>query len=240
MNPLIKTCGALLALLSNVAFAQIPDDSRQLIVVTTPDWNAIQGTAQRYERHGQGFQKVGEPFAIVVGKNGMAWGTGLTTPAPDQQPLKREGDGKAPAGIFTLGSAFGYASTAATRLPYTTSTATRECVDDSQSSHYNTLVDSLAVNKDWTSSEQMLRKDQLYRQGIFVEHNTPASANDGSCIFLHIWRSNRAGTLGCTAMDPAQIQQLFAWLDPREHPLLVQLPVAQYEQYRGRWKLPSR
>lgn len=109
MNTLIKTCAALLTLLSNVALAQIPETSRQLIVVTTPGWNALQGTAQRYERHGQGFQKVGEPFAIVVGKNGMAWGTGLTTPTPDQQPLKHEGDGKAPAGIFKLGGAFGYA-----------------------------------------------------------------------------------------------------------------------------------
>jgi len=88
LNTLIKTCAALLTLLSNVALAQIPETSRQLIVVTTPGWNALQGTAQRYERHGQGFQKVGEPFAIVVGKNGMAWGTGLTTPTPDQQPLK--------------------------------------------------------------------------------------------------------------------------------------------------------
>jgi L,D-peptidoglycan transpeptidase YkuD (ErfK/YbiS/YcfS/YnhG family) len=240
LNTLIKTCAALLTLLSNVALAQIPDDSRQLIVVTTPGWNALQGTAQRYERHGQGFQKVGESFAIVVGKNGMAWGTGLTTPTPDQQPLKHEGDGKAPAGIFKLGSAFGYAPTADTRLPYTASTATRECVDDSQSSHYNTLVDRSVVTKDWTSSERMLRKDQLYRQGIFVEHNTPASANAGSCIFLHIWRSVSAGTLGCTAMEPVNIQALFAWLDPRENPLLVQLPAAQYDLYRERWKLPLR
>lgn len=239
MNPLITTCAVLLALLSSVAIAQIPDDSRQLVVVTTPGWNAVQGLAQRYERHAQGFQKVGEPFAIVVGKNGMAWGTGITANSPDQQPLKREGDGKAPAGIFRLGDAFGYAPTASTRLPYTASTATRECVDDSQSSHYNTLVDGSVVTKDWTSSERMLRKDQLYRQGIFVEHNTPASAKGGSCIFLHIWRNVSSGTLGCTAMDPAHIQALFAWLDPRENPLLVQLPAAQYALYRERWKLPS-
>ncbi|MFK7608338.1 MULTISPECIES: L,D-transpeptidase [unclassified Pseudomonas] len=157
-----------------------------------------------------------------------------------KQPAKREGDGKAPAGIFTFGSAFGYDSTANTRLPYTVSTDARECVDDSQSSHYNSLVDSSAVSKDWNSSEQMHRKDELYRQGIVVEHNTSAAANSGSCIFMHIWQSSSTPTTGCTAMDPQNIQQLFAWLDPQKNPLLVQMPVAQYELYKQRWKLPER
>jgi D-alanyl-D-alanine dipeptidase len=41
-------------------------------------------------------------------------------------------------------------------------------------------------------------------------------------------------------MEPVNIQALFAWLDPRENPVLVQLPAAQYDLYRERWKLPSR
>lgn len=189
MPPLLKSCSLLLLLFSNLALAQIPETSSQLIVVTTPDWDAIQGKAQRYERNGQDFQKVGDAFPIVVGKTGLAWGRGIMPIDLGEQPVKREGDGKAPAGIFTFGSAFGYESTANTRLPYTVSTDARECVDDSQSSHYNSLVDSSAVSKDWNSSEQMHRKDELYRQGIVVEHNAPAIANSGSCIFMHIWQS---------------------------------------------------
>lgn len=240
MPPLLKSCSLLLLLFSNLALAQIPETSSQLIVVTTPDWDAIQGKAQRYERNGQNFQKVGDAFPIVVGKTGLAWGRGIMPIDLGEQPVKREGDGKAPAGIFTFGSAFGYESTANTRLPYTVSTDARECVDDSQSSHYNSLVDSSAVIKDWNSSEQMHRKDELYRQGIVVEHNAPAIANSGSCIFMHIWQSSSTPTTGCTAMDPQNIQHLFAWLDPEKNPLLVQMPVAQYELYKERWKLPER
>lgn len=240
MNPFLKSCTLLLLMFSNLAVAQIPEDSSQLIVVTTPDWDAVKGTAQRYERVDQGFQKVGEPFAIVVGKHGMAWGRGILPIDPDQQPVKREGDGKAPAGIFKFGTAFGYAPNANTRMPYARSTADRECVDDSQSSHYNTLVDSSAMSKDWTSSEQMRRKDHLYRQGVFVEHNTPATAEGGSCIFLHLWRTASSPTEGCTAMASSSIQHLFVWLDPRKNPLLVQMPEEQYELYRKRWELPKR
>lgn len=240
MNPLLKRCTFLLLLCSNLALAQIPETSGQLVVVTTPDWNAIQGTAQRYERHGQDFQKVGDAFPIVVGKTGLAWGRGILPIDSNEQPVKHEGDGKAPAGLFTFGTAFGYEPTANTQMPYTVSTDTRECVDDSQSSHYNTLVDSAAVSKDWNSSEQMHRKDEVYRQGIVVEHNTPAAAKGGSCIFMHIWRSNTTPTDGCTAMEPQNIKQLLEWLDPQKNPLLVQMPVAQYELYKARWKLPER
>lgn len=215
-------------------------NSHQLIIVTTKNWTDIQGTAQRYERHGQTFEKIGEPFAIVVGKSGLAWGKGLTVVEQRKGPVKREGDGKAPAGIFKLGTAFGYANSADTKLPYQPLTPTLECVDDSQSKRYNELVDGATVTKDWNSAERMRRDDDMYRNGIFIEHNTPAVAGAGSCIFFHIWRGPASGTLGCTAMDPADINRLLSWLDPRQGPLLVQLPEAEYAQLRESWGLPKR
>jgi len=214
--------------------------SNQLIIVTTKNWTDIQGSAQRYERHGPTFEKYGEPFAVVVGKSGLAWGKGLTVVDQREGPVKREGDGKAPAGIFKLGTAFGYANSADTKLPYLALTSTEECVDDSQSKRYNQLVDGSTVTKDWNSSEQMRRDDDMYRNGIFIEHNTPAAAGAGSCIFFHIWRGPTSPTLGCTAMDPANIAKLFSWLDPRQEPLLVQLPESEYAQLRESWDLPER
>jgi len=59
--------------------ASIPEISkcRQLIVVTTEDWNAIRATIQLFERT-QGeqtsWQKVGKPFSGVIGSRGFAWG----------------------------------------------------------------------------------------------------------------------------------------------------------------------
>ncbi|CAI8729169.1 L,D-transpeptidase family protein [Pseudomonas sp. IT-P218] len=240
MNRLGKICAWLLLLLPCAAMAQGLDGSGQLIVVTSNNWNAIQGIAQRYERRGSTFEKVEAPFAVVLGKHGMGWGKGLLDTRQLQGPVKQEGDGKAPAGMFKLGSAFGYDASADTRLPYLALTSTIECVDDSQSTRYNELVDGATITKDWNSAERMRRKDDLYRQGIFIEHNTPASPAAGSCIFFHIWRGPTAPTRGCTAMDPTDIARLLSWLDPRQAPLLVQLPEAQYEQLRERWHLPPR
>jgi D-alanyl-D-alanine dipeptidase len=112
-------------------------------------------------------------------------------------------------------------------------------VDDSHSGHYNELVDGSTIARDWNSSERMRRDDDMYRQGIVIEHNTPASAASGSCIFFHIWRSPSSPTLGCTAMDQADISRLFGWLDPGQSPLLIQLPETEYEHFRASWSLPE-
>jgi len=231
--------GFLSLLLVSSCLAQIPEASRQLLVVTTADWSDLHGSAQRYERRGHGFLKVGPSFAVVVGNTGLGWGRGLESGAAADGPSKREGDGKSPAGIFELGTAFGYDSSAATRLPYLPLTPAIECVDDAHSAHYNELIDGGRVARDWSSSEQMRRGDELYHLGVFVKHNTPPLPNRGSCIFLHIWETKDIGTVGCTAMDRSDVLMLLAWFDPRRHPLLVQMPVAQYAHYRRIWHLPA-
>src|SRR6185437_8238781 len=78
--------------------------STEMIVVTTSDWNAPRGTLQRYERanaHNK-WKAVGEPITVMVGKNGLGWGSGIIEPDAHVRlatdPTKKEGDGKAPAG----------------------------------------------------------------------------------------------------------------------------------------------
>jgi len=229
---------ALSTLLLSPCNAQIPVSTSQLLVVTTANWSEIHGTAQRYERDGKGFSKVGAPFPIVVGRTGLAWGRGLAPGASPEGPSKHEGDGKSPAGLFYLGTAFGYEATATTRLPYLPLTASIECVDDADSAHYNELLDSRQYSRDWHSSEQMRRSDELYHYGIVVNHNTPPVPGLGSCVFLHIWRNADSATVGCTAMEQANMMLLLQWLDPRKQPLLVQMPQAQYQANRSSWDLP--
>ena len=50
------------------------DNARQIVVVTTADWNSVSGTLQRFERDGSHdkWTAVGQPFPIVVGKAGLA------------------------------------------------------------------------------------------------------------------------------------------------------------------------
>ena len=238
--------------------------STQTIVVTTSSGDAVQGRLQRYERANtrENWHPVGEPLSIVVGKNGLGWGIGVIATGDSSNnsnvraasdPVKKEGDGKSPAGVFTLGTAFGYASQPlpGSKMPYLNLTPSIECVDDTGSKYYNRIVDRSVVTSDWNSSEHMrnvggyrwgivIDQNGIDRNGVVTEGNTnPPQAGGGSCVFLHIWRSHDQGTVGCTAMSQNDVETLLTWLDPARKPLLVQLPEPTYERLINRWKLPE-
>src|SRR5262245_11255951 len=86
-------------------------ESRQLVIVITSDWNGVDGVMKLYERDSINnlWKVVSEKIPVVVGRNGMAWGKGLHGGARGEGPVKQEGDGRSPAGAFSLSSAFGYA-----------------------------------------------------------------------------------------------------------------------------------
>ncbi len=217
-------------------------ESLQAAVVTTETPGSSQGKARLYERKSvrSNWKKVGSEFPVVVGRNGLGWSTDS---APENvTDLKKEGDGRAPAGMFPLTFAFGRPERPnEVRLSYLKLEEYTECVDDMSSSHYNRLVDRLKVgNFDWKTSEKMLEVGQEYDLGIFVAHNTyPVRAGDGSCIFLHIWKDPTTGTSGCTAMSRENLQRIMAWADPSKHPYLVQLTKTDRDNYRKAWNLPK-
>jgi len=157
-------------------------------------------------------------------------------------PEKREGDGRTPAGIFSLSGAFGYApdrECSWIKLPYREATPILKCIDDVKSRHYNRLIHTDRIEADWSSCEEMRRPDDQYRLGIVVEHNpAPAIPGRGSCIFIHIWKGPEVGTAGCTAMAPGDMETLLRWLDPTATPVLIQLPESAYRQLKGPWELP--
>lgn len=219
--------------------------SRQVVVVTTRGWDDVPGTLRRFEREGAegGWSQVGKDVPVAVGKNGLGWGAGLVDTGASAGPQKREGDGKAPAGLFRLGPAFGFAPRVEAswlRVPYIPLTSSVECVDDAASRSYNLIVASGAAGgADWSSSERM-RSVEGYRWGLVVGHNAaPPRAGRGSCIFLHIWAGPGKGTAGCTAMEEANLTELLRWLDPKKGTLLVQLPEAEYTRLRSTWRLPT-
>ncbi|MBX7173275.1 MAG: L,D-transpeptidase family protein [Pyrinomonadaceae bacterium] len=214
--------------------------SLQAVVVTTKDWNAIQGTAQLFERKTtkSAWKKVGESFPVVVGRNGLAWSDEARMKA-ETQPHKKEGDGKAPAGILRLTSIFG-SRDQKFKLPFTKLVESTECVDDVKSTHYNQIVDKYQVgNFDWNSSEKMLAVGEQYELGVFVAHNSDNNKGDGSCIFLHIWKDANTGTAGCTAMERKNIERITKWLDVKKNPFLIQMPEEVYQGWQKVWKLPK-
>ena len=224
----------------------IPNDTRQLVLVITKDWNSVDGILRTFERRpgSDTWEQAGAPFPIVVGNRGLGWGLGLHGAIDDSGPKKVEGDKKAPAGVFRLTRAFGYdalETLGISGFPYQQVTANWKCIDDPVSVYYNQLLDQRLVDTvDWNSHEEMKRTDDLYQLGVVVAHNaSPVVPGAGSCIFLHLWRDNGKGTSGCTAMARNNMMTLLKWLDGGAKPVLVQLPQGAYKRLNEDWKLPS-
>jgi L,D-peptidoglycan transpeptidase YkuD (ErfK/YbiS/YcfS/YnhG family) len=237
---------SVLLILLNVAnAADAPwGTAQQMVVVTTADWDANGGSLQTFERNGSEWKAVTEPRPVTIGRSGSAWGIGLH-PAGQAGPLKQEGDGRSPAGIFRIGTAFGYASTVPTGLRYQGMTESDYCIDVSNSSSYNLIVDANVVGQTAVSgSTEPMRRDlhangdQRYKLGFVIEHNPNGKPAAGSCIFAHLWRQPGEATAGCTAMPESTMQDLLAWLRADKQPVFILLPQAQYLRLRQAWHLP--
>lgn len=219
-------------------------DNQQIILTVSDNWQAQTGVLYRFENIDSQWQQVGKKIPIAIGRTGLAWGIGLH---PKQYGVaKKEGDGKAPAGIFTLGNAFGYLAQLNTDLTYKEMTLNDFCIDVNNSPYYNQIVSKLVVGAKGIkgSSEPMRRDihlngDHKYKKGIIVEHNVQNISASGSCIFMHIWQAPTVATAGCTAMDESNITELLAWLDPQKNPLYIALPVTEYLAKKSAWALPN-
>jgi hypothetical protein len=216
--------------------------SIQLLVVTTDGWDNVQG-------HLYAFKKIRHRWVlqfnnpIVVGGRGLALGDGIEKLPVTGGPVKHEGDKRSPAGIFTIGTAFGYADKKDAgwiKDHYVCASDTLICVDDSLSLNYNKLVEKDTAKKDYNSFEHMKLTADYYKWGLFVNHNSgKVTPGDGSCIFIHIWENDHTGTDGCTAMTEPHILRLLHWINAADGPLLVQLPADVYQKLRARYGLPE-
>ena len=221
-------------------------NANQLVLVTSTDWNATHGELRRFERVDGHWVQIGDSADVVLGRSGSGWGIGLNTARSDG-PVKHEGDSRAPAGVFTIGAAFGYADHATTGLHYQPMTSNDWCIDVPDSAYYNRIVDRSVVKAALLdqSSEPMRRDlhvdgDQRYREGFVIEHNLDGKQRQGgSCIFAHLWKDPQTTTAGCTAMAPESMDALLAWLDQRKRPVFVLLPTPQYLALKAAWQLPE-
>lgn len=198
--------------------------SEQLIVIVSDDFNNTHAVLTRYEKQHDEFKKVGKNTIVNIGRNGLAWGIGESGFTPKLgEPVKREGDGRAPAGIFQISKVFGYAPAIKTKMPYVQADKELICVDDSQSKDYNRILDKNRSDNP-KSFEWMKRDDDLYKIGLVIEHNAKAKKEAGSCIFFHIRKSEDTPTAGCSAMLEEDLDTIIRWLDPAKNPKVVQIP----------------
>lgn len=222
---------------------ELPADSSQLVVGTAEHWNSNHVTLTAWEKRGGRWHQVMNPWPGRLGKNGLVWGLGLH-PLPAGIKLKAEGDGRAPAGIFRIGGAWGSAATIRKHpaLFYHQVTPRDLWVEDPKSPQYNRhVILDHNPSSAWEKKQQMKQNDPAHALKLFIAHNAPprVTPGAGSAIFFHIWRRGGASpSAGCTTMAADQLSTLVAWIDPGRKPLYVLLPKAEYDRYRAVWKLP--
>jgi L,D-peptidoglycan transpeptidase YkuD (ErfK/YbiS/YcfS/YnhG family) len=220
--------------------------SRKIILIVTPDWDSSRGELSLYARDAaaSSWKRLGNPSTCMVGRKGLAWGRGLA-PAPASGPSKKEGDGKTPAGLFSLPVSFGYesqakAAQAGIRMPYQELTASTVCVTDPDSAAFNDLADSKKSAAAWTRQDRMIRDDNANRLGAFISHNRPhPQPGLGSCVFLNIEPAPNKATGGSVGCPEPLVREILAWLDPDSKPLIAILPQSALAAAQAAWGLPK-
>lgn len=183
------------------------DGARRLVLVTADGMNATAARMELFERTAEdpAWRALAPPEPALIGKAGMGWSHFFRHLGRRGEPIKVDGDKRAPAGIYTIGRSFG---TVPSRRPghlhVTTDTI---CVDDPRSPAYNTITSRKLVGPA-VHAENMSRALPMYRRGLVVNYPTDAKARAGSCIFIHVWRSPTVGTAGCVSLPEPRVEAL--------------------------------
>src|SRR5215218_3438511 len=131
-------------LFSNFSFAQSCPaplaSATRLVLVTADTMNVTAATLQTFERGSttESWRAVTEPEPAVIGRGGMGWSYFYRALARRGEPMKVEGDKLAPAGVYSIGRAFGMVPSQ--RAGYIHVKPDTVCVDDPVSRAYNTIT----------------------------------------------------------------------------------------------------
>ncbi len=208
-----------------IIFPTFVFSAQQIILVVADDFNTSKAKLVFYED-----KNIVLRADVNLGKNGLGWGIGEIKLTQDKsEPLKYEGDKKAPAGVFKLTSIFGYAHKNDYKLPYLYASKELICVDDSNSDFYNQIINAKGDEK---SFEFMRRNDNQYMYGVTVAHNANGKFKRGSCIFLHIQKDINPTTAGCTSMQEKVLKHIISFLDKDKNPLLIQIPRSSLKEVK--------
>jgi L,D-peptidoglycan transpeptidase YkuD (ErfK/YbiS/YcfS/YnhG family) len=182
-------------------------DARRLVLVTAQTMNDTAATMRLYERAsaGENWRPLGTAEPATIGRAGMGWSQFFTRFARRGEPIKVEGDKRAPAGVYSIGRSFGIL--ASSRPDYLQVMPDTVCVDDPASPAYNQITSRARVGPE-VHAENMGKALPMYRRGLLVDYPTDARKKAGSCIFIHVWRSPNTGTAGCVALPEPRMEAL--------------------------------
>lgn len=197
------------------------NSSEQILVCYNRNSNINEATFIGFEKNNNKWDVSFEKIKVNLGTKGFA----------DFQ-LKIEGDLKAPTGIFTIGSAYGYKNDLTTKMSFITLTNQHLWITDPESADYNKLITGPPTTKKY---ERMIEPNQLNKYGIIINYNMhPTIKNKGSAITIHVQRKPGFATAGCISMQEKYLKNLIEWLDPAKKPVIA-MGVLEEIKYRVLW-----
>lgn len=238
-----------LCFLLNAANATIPKDCTQAILGIADGWNSSHVTLSVVEKnaHGQWVRVLG-PYRGRLGAKGLVWGLGLHQNARGAT-LKKEGDGRSPAGVFALGGLWVTHKNPVkhhSSIPYVKVGPNDLWVTNTKDARYynrHVRLDHPARSA-WELKEQMRQTDYPHSIKMLICHNTHERkggvvVGGGAAIFFHIWRNNgNSATAGCTSMQEEHLRNIIARINPAKKPVYILMPKAEYARLRQSWRLP--
>lgn len=173
----------------------------QIITVTNVKEN--KGKFRLYEECDKNLRCLVETYCFI-GKNGITRN-------------KKESDGKTPQGIYSLGIAFGMHEKINTNLEYIKINENMYWIDDSNSKHYNKLVDVSNTEKDWKTAEHLIDYPKQYEYAIEIKYNEEQIKGKGSAIFIHCEVGKQ--TAGCIAIPKEKMIQVLQFV--KENAIII-------------------
>ncbi|WP_322725655.1 L,D-transpeptidase family protein [Streptomyces spongiae] len=174
--------------------AEIPDNARQVVVVTGKDKNSPKSQVVLYRRTGDGWA-AGRTWAAHNALRGWT----------DDH---HAGDLRSPIGVFTLSDAGGLLADPGTKLPYDRSGAFTIGGTGFEG-------EPLAGSFDYVVAIDYNRKPGTSP----LDWTRPLGAGRGGGIWLHV--DHGGPTHGCVSLTRQHMKELLLTLDPALHPVIV-------------------
>jgi len=183
-----------------------PADVRQVITVTAVSRSTTYATLRAYRLSRGHKVRVLGPWTARVGYNGIA-----------KPGMKREGDGRTPAGTYGFSFFFGVQPDKKFAFPFRHAYSYDVWDDDPSSALYNEWVDARKHNPG--ANPEPMHQVPAYDYAAVIAYNNSRTPGLGSAIFLHV--GTGTSTAGCVSLPRSELLKVLHWLRPRSHPRIT-------------------
>lgn len=187
--------------------------SNQVLMVTASSMTTSYGTAQAYERQGDGWNLV-YTIPVRLGTNGMEY-----------IASRRQSTNKTPAGIMNIISAFGVAGNPGTQYSYHNVQSNDYWDLNSGSPTYNRLI----KNNPGGDYEELASYPNQYKYALVTDYNYNQGVDKGGAIFIHV--NGKGSTGGCVSMSEGDLVNIMKWMKPGQNPKVLVIPKSDVSKY---------